>query len=244
MSHLLLLSLFLFFQIPLDDLLFYSCITILILFWINFNSLFIWKLLFLGARCYNLSRLSWVSLNAHPVWFDIDGLRMSCLHVLASTCFPSSFVLRLTDWHLFGSLSLMLLNFRLLIFRWLWRKTKLVVKLLPKDFELWEPFAEIVVLKMAASVWILIFSIGVFIKVNTLKIVKIKVVDIWVVFLHIIDVAITTTFILRIRNRGGLRMGHYKIVAVAPHESILQRDIPFPASEIVVFQILIFHRIF
>ena len=67
----------------------------------------------------------------------------------------------------------MLKHSLLLVIGRLWREAELVVKLLSQHFELREPLAKVIVFKMAACVRILEFPIRIFVKVNSLKIVKI-----------------------------------------------------------------------
>ena len=117
--------------------------------------------------------MSWVSLDTHPVRFDVDCLRVSCLQVLLPVArLPVHFVLRATL-QLFRRLSLVLEHSLLLVIRRLWREAELVVKLLSQHFELREPLAKVVVFKMAACVRILEFPIRIFVKVNSLKIIEI-----------------------------------------------------------------------
>ena len=121
-SQLLLLSLLNFF-----NLIFYlGSIRLLVLLRINFNCLFIRKLLNLGLTILNVFTclgccrvLRGITLDAHAIGFDVDTIRMSWLKICVPWGFTGSFLLRLTC-YFFGWLSHMLLVL-LPVIRWFWR---------------------------------------------------------------------------------------------------------------------------
>ena len=71
-----------------------------------------------------------------------------------------------------------------------WRQAQLLVKALSELLELRQAFAEVKVLEVAASVRVLVFTVGVVVEVYSLEVVEVEIVNVRVGFLHFVETSL------------------------------------------------------